>query len=460
MNTAGPLRMAKALLPNLERGRRRTIVSLTSGLGSISQNNGGWYEYRASKAALNMLDAHARRRARAGAIHLRRPLPRLGPDGHGRQRGNADAAGERARDAPGHRRIDTEGQRKVPGSSRQRGALVSPPHLPLPRARGRGVTLAHSTDWRVACGAVLRMARKTTESEPGPKRPAARGARAARIVWIGLAVVAGLAIVLAVAGSVALHSVLASGKVKEWVNGEPEKLRIEYVSASDGIRGRSTSRDWSFAAAIRTSSSGFASRTPGSPFRRSSSSPIDSTSAGSRAAASTYRLRLRADPKKTDAAHFAALAADPRLRTAAAAARGTDPGGRSGRSEEKGGVEPPAVPSRSTSTTSGSTRCREVWIELYRHHGGTGTLAGLLLSRSTSPRAGRSRTPGAFGRRAFARHAHALLRPASFDDDRHHPAVRPAGRARATRSGRSSRGTCARGSRRRPRFPQLLPRRR
>jgi NAD(P)-dependent dehydrogenase (short-subunit alcohol dehydrogenase family) len=55
VNSAGPLRVAKALLPNLERGHRRTIVSLTSGLGSISQNNGGWYEYRASKAALNML---------------------------------------------------------------------------------------------------------------------------------------------------------------------------------------------------------------------------------------------------------------------------------------------------------------------------------------------------------------------------------------------------------------------
>jgi NAD(P)-dependent dehydrogenase (short-subunit alcohol dehydrogenase family) len=55
VNSAGPMRVAAALLPNLEKGRRRTIVSLTSGLGSMSQNNGGWYEYRASKAALNML---------------------------------------------------------------------------------------------------------------------------------------------------------------------------------------------------------------------------------------------------------------------------------------------------------------------------------------------------------------------------------------------------------------------
>jgi len=56
VNSAGPMRLTKALLPNLERGRARTIVSITSGLGSISQDNGGWYEYRASKAALNMLN--------------------------------------------------------------------------------------------------------------------------------------------------------------------------------------------------------------------------------------------------------------------------------------------------------------------------------------------------------------------------------------------------------------------
>jgi NAD(P)-dependent dehydrogenase (short-subunit alcohol dehydrogenase family) len=56
VNSAGPMRLAKALLPNLDRGEARTIVSITSGLGSISQDNGGWYEYRASKAALNMLN--------------------------------------------------------------------------------------------------------------------------------------------------------------------------------------------------------------------------------------------------------------------------------------------------------------------------------------------------------------------------------------------------------------------
>src|SRR5205085_6635361 len=50
VNAAGPLRLAKALLPNLEKGRRRTVVSLSSGLGSISQNNGVWYESGVMKA--------------------------------------------------------------------------------------------------------------------------------------------------------------------------------------------------------------------------------------------------------------------------------------------------------------------------------------------------------------------------------------------------------------------------
>ncbi|HSS44670.1 MAG TPA: SDR family oxidoreductase [Thermoanaerobaculia bacterium] len=56
VNSIGPLLVARALLPNLRAGRGKRIVSLTSGLGSVSQNeSGGWYGYRASKAALNQL---------------------------------------------------------------------------------------------------------------------------------------------------------------------------------------------------------------------------------------------------------------------------------------------------------------------------------------------------------------------------------------------------------------------
>ena len=54
VNAIGPMLLTRALLPNLERGRRRTVVGITSGLASIALSNGGWYGYRASKAALNM----------------------------------------------------------------------------------------------------------------------------------------------------------------------------------------------------------------------------------------------------------------------------------------------------------------------------------------------------------------------------------------------------------------------
>jgi NAD(P)-dependent dehydrogenase (short-subunit alcohol dehydrogenase family) len=56
VNALGPLRVTQAFLPRLRAGRRKTIVAITSGLGSISGNqDGGWSAYRISKAALNQL---------------------------------------------------------------------------------------------------------------------------------------------------------------------------------------------------------------------------------------------------------------------------------------------------------------------------------------------------------------------------------------------------------------------
>jgi NAD(P)-dependent dehydrogenase (short-subunit alcohol dehydrogenase family) len=55
VNTLGPMRVSQALLPNLSKGKGKTIVSISSGLGSIERNGGGrFYGYRESKAALNM----------------------------------------------------------------------------------------------------------------------------------------------------------------------------------------------------------------------------------------------------------------------------------------------------------------------------------------------------------------------------------------------------------------------
>jgi NAD(P)-dependent dehydrogenase (short-subunit alcohol dehydrogenase family) len=55
VNTLGPMRVSQALLPNLSMGDGKTIVSISSGLGSLERNGSGrFYGYRESKAALNM----------------------------------------------------------------------------------------------------------------------------------------------------------------------------------------------------------------------------------------------------------------------------------------------------------------------------------------------------------------------------------------------------------------------
>ena len=55
VNTVGPVRVTRALLPNLRAGEMKTIVNITSRLGSIAlTDNGVFYGYRESKAALNM----------------------------------------------------------------------------------------------------------------------------------------------------------------------------------------------------------------------------------------------------------------------------------------------------------------------------------------------------------------------------------------------------------------------
>jgi NAD(P)-dependent dehydrogenase (short-subunit alcohol dehydrogenase family) len=56
VNATGALRVAVALLPHVRRGTLKKLVHVTSGMGSISDNtSGGYYAYRMSKAALNMM---------------------------------------------------------------------------------------------------------------------------------------------------------------------------------------------------------------------------------------------------------------------------------------------------------------------------------------------------------------------------------------------------------------------
>lgn len=55
VNTLGPVRVTRALLPNLRQGELKMIAGLSSNLGSIAENTRGtFYGYRESKAALNM----------------------------------------------------------------------------------------------------------------------------------------------------------------------------------------------------------------------------------------------------------------------------------------------------------------------------------------------------------------------------------------------------------------------
>ncbi|MEZ4365392.1 MAG: SDR family oxidoreductase [Kofleriaceae bacterium] len=55
VNALGPLRVTRALLPQLRRRAGAKLLHVTSGMGSIGDNtSGGDYGYRMSKAALNM----------------------------------------------------------------------------------------------------------------------------------------------------------------------------------------------------------------------------------------------------------------------------------------------------------------------------------------------------------------------------------------------------------------------
>ena len=56
VNAIGPALIARHFLPLMDRGEISRFAALSARVGSISDNRlGGWYGYRASKAALNMM---------------------------------------------------------------------------------------------------------------------------------------------------------------------------------------------------------------------------------------------------------------------------------------------------------------------------------------------------------------------------------------------------------------------
>lgn len=69
VNAIGPAMLMKHLLPNLPRTGKSVFATLSARVGSIGDNRlGGWYSYRASKAALNQI-------VRTAAIELGRSRP-------------------------------------------------------------------------------------------------------------------------------------------------------------------------------------------------------------------------------------------------------------------------------------------------------------------------------------------------------------------------------------------------
>ena len=69
INAIGPALLMKHFLPLLPRDGKSVFATLSARVGSIGDNGlGGWYSYRASKAALNQL-------VRTAAIELKRRQP-------------------------------------------------------------------------------------------------------------------------------------------------------------------------------------------------------------------------------------------------------------------------------------------------------------------------------------------------------------------------------------------------
>jgi NAD(P)-dependent dehydrogenase (short-subunit alcohol dehydrogenase family) len=69
VNAIGPALLMKHFLPLLPRSGKCVFATLSARVGSIGDNRlGGWYSYRASKAALNQI-------VRTAAIELRRGRP-------------------------------------------------------------------------------------------------------------------------------------------------------------------------------------------------------------------------------------------------------------------------------------------------------------------------------------------------------------------------------------------------
>ena len=75
INAIAPYMLGQALLPRMAGGGK--MIAISSGMGSIGDNGGGWVPYRTSKAALNMAWSSSRSKRSRGAS----PHPASAPAG-------------------------------------------------------------------------------------------------------------------------------------------------------------------------------------------------------------------------------------------------------------------------------------------------------------------------------------------------------------------------------------------
>ena len=212
------------------------------------------------------------------------------------------------------------------------------------------------------------------------KKAAGHRGRSGRIaLWISCGLLL-LLLLLTGGASIALHRILTTGKIKEWANKDPERLRIEYASASGWF-------PWD----VRVSGFELRNRDPNVEFyfrldeARLSFSVLGLLShelhfTRVRGSGLDYRLRIRPDPSLKAPEHFAALAPIPGFPERPLIAK-ENPVARPGPGQSPG----PAASSASESSSSRPFRLnfdnlhidgvRQVWIDIYRYRG-QGTLDG------------------------------------------------------------------------------------
>ncbi|MFN2634552.1 MAG: hypothetical protein ABR610_14155 [Thermoanaerobaculia bacterium] len=232
---------------------------------------------------------------------------------------------------------------------------------------------------------------KTSRKKPAAGR---RGRTLRRALWIvGGALL--LLLLLACGASVALHRILTTGKIRQWANKDPGKLRIEYASASGwvpwnihvtGFELRNRDRNVEFYFRLddaQVSFSIFALLSHELRFTRVRGSGLD------------YRLRLRPDPALKAEDHFAALPPIPGFPDRPLVAPEDPPAQKSEAGKKADRSAPaskaasaPAPPPASAPEEDRSSRpfrlkfddlhidgVRQVWIDIYRYRG-SGTLDG------------------------------------------------------------------------------------